>query len=69
MIMISFRSKKDKERLLTKAKEMEMYASEIVDCLEEARHGSMEDYDDDEEYAERSSGSMRMRGRYGYNRR
>ena len=56
--------------MLRKAKEMEMYASELVDCLEEARHGESDSYDDDEEeYAERSDRSMRMRGgRYGYRR-
>lgn len=65
MIILSFRTKKDKEHLLKKAKEMEMYASEIVDCLEEAEH----EYGDDEEYSERGyrRGSTSMRGgRYGY---
>lgn len=56
--------------MLRKAKEMEAYAAELVDCLEEARHGEREDYyDEDEEYSERSNTSMRMRGgRYGYRR-
>jgi protein subunit release factor B len=70
MIMLSFRSKKDKERMLRKAKEMEMYAAELVDCLEEARHGERDEYEDEEEeYSERNNTSMRMRGgRYGYRR-
>lgn len=70
MIVMSFRTKKDKEHLLKKAMEMETYAKEIVDCLEEAKHYEDEmDYD----YSERSDigyrgGSMNMRGRYGYRR-
>lgn len=71
MIVMSFRTKKDKEHLLKKAMEMETYAREIVDCLEEAKHyeDEMSDYD----YSERSDmgyrgGSMNMRGRYGYRR-
>ena len=70
MIVMSFRTKKDKEHLLKKAIEMETYAKEIVDCLEEAKHyeEEMDDYD----YSERSGrmnyrgGSMNMRNRYGY---
>ena len=63
MVMIEFRTKKDKEHLLEKAKKMEEYASMIVDCIEESeakeyneRH---HDYDDEEEY---------RGGRYGYRR-
>ena len=40
MVMISFRTKKDKEQLLEKAKKMEDYASMIVECLEDS------DYDE-----------------------
>lgn len=66
MIVLSFRSKKDRDHLLKKAKEMEMYASEIVDCIEEARHGEMDEYDEDDyDYSERR-GRMMRRGRYGY---
>ena len=68
MTILSFRTKKDKEHLLKKAKEMEMYASEIVDCLEEAKD-AYDEYDDDEEYSERGYRGMSMRGgRYGYRR-
>lgn len=45
MIMISFRSKEDKEHLLEKAKKMEEYASMIVDCIKESKA---------DEYSERS---------------
>lgn len=66
MIMISFKSKKDKEKMLRKAKEMAEYVEDWIDCIEESCHGEYED--DDDGYAERSSRSMRMRNRYGYNR-
>lgn len=67
--MISFRSKKDKDKMLRKAKEMAEYVDEWIDCIEESRHGERyEEEDDEPEYSERSSRSMRMRGRYGYNR-
>lgn len=36
MVILSFKSKKDKEKLYEKAKKMEEYATMIVDCLEEA---------------------------------
>jgi hypothetical protein len=54
MVMISFRSKKDKEHLLEKAKQMEEYASMIVECIKESEYDeSMErrshDYDDEDE--------------------
>lgn len=73
MVIMSFRTKKDKEHLLEKAKEMESYASELVECLEEAKSGEYDDYDDDDyAYSERGyrgGMSMRsMRGRYGYRR-
>ena len=50
--------------MLRKAKEMAEYVEDWIDCIEESRHGEYDD--DDEEYSERSSRSMRMRGRYGY---
>lgn len=44
MTILSFKTKKDKEKLYEKARKMEEYASMIVDCLEEA--GYNEDYED-----------------------
>lgn len=72
MIIMSFRTKKDKEHMLKKAKEMEAYAMELVDCLEEAI--SNEEYEGESEYSERNMRAMRamrngfmgMRGRYDY---
>jgi hypothetical protein len=63
--MVSFRTKKDKEHLLEKARKMEEYASMIVECIEESKS--------DEEYDERSyrrdyEDEERMNGRYGYRR-
>ncbi len=70
MIVLSFRTKKDKEHLLKKAKEMEAYASELVECLEEAKNGYEDEYEDDYEYSERGyrGATSAMRGRYGYRR-
>ncbi len=66
MIIMSFRSKKDKEHLLKKAKEMEEYTRELVECLEDARHGEYDEYEDDG-YMYHERGRMNMRGgRYGY---
>ena len=68
MTVISFRTKRDKEKMLDKAREMEMFSRELVDCLEEARHGGREEYEDDDyDYSERS-GKMMRRNRYGYGR-
>lgn len=68
MIILSFKTKKDKEHLLEKAKKMEEYASMIVDCIEESK-----DYED--EYSERAyrhhedpEYDERFSGRYGYRR-
>jgi hypothetical protein len=70
MIILSFKTKKDKEHLLEKAKKMEEYAAMIVDCIEESKH--------EEDYAERGyrheeqeypGYEERMGGRYGYRRR
>lgn len=70
MIVLSFKTKKDKEHLLEKARKMEAYVSEIVDCLEEAKHENYEEeyyherhHYDEPEYHERRGAS---RGRYGY---
>lgn len=60
MVMVSFKSIKDKEHLLEKARKMEEYASMIVDCIEESKS---EDYD----YEERSyRHDEDEHGRYGY---
>lgn len=67
---MSFRTKKDKKHMLKKAKEMEEYVSELIECLEDAET-DREEYDDEGyEYSERSGGmSTRMRGgRYNYRR-
>lgn len=69
MIILSFKTKKDKEHLLEKAKKMEEYASMIVDCIEESK-----EYED--EYSERAyrhgyeepEYNERFSGRYGYRR-
>lgn len=67
MIMISFRTKRDKEDMLHKAKEMQRFADEFVECIEDC------DYERDERsYRDNSREDMdyrgsRMRsGRYGY---
>lgn len=73
MIMISFRTKKDKEHLLEKAIKMEEYASMIVDCLEHSEYDEYEERDgmnyrhhDEEEMMDMND---RMAGgRYGYRR-
>lgn len=66
MIVLSFRNKRDKEKMLDKAREMEMFSRELVDCLEEARHGEHDEYDEDDyDYSERR-GRMMRRSRYGY---
>lgn len=67
MIILSFKSKKDKEHLLEKAKKMEEYAAMIVDCIEESK--------EDDEYSERSyrmeepEYDERYMSRYGYRRK
>ena len=62
MIVLSFKTKKDKEHLLEKAKKMEEYASMIVDCIEDSVH-----HDDDDDYDYRRDEHYdRMEGRYGY---
>ena len=64
MIMLQFKTKHDKEKLLEKAKKMEEYSAMIVDCLEEARAQE----DDDYEYQERMYRDSRdyRGGRYSY---
>lgn len=70
--MISFRTKNDKEDMIEKARQMEKFAAEFVDCLE----NSEEEYDDEEKYSMRGGmrmrdgmsmrGGTRMRSRYSY---
>lgn len=66
---MSFRTKKDKKRMLKKAKEMEEYIVELIECLEDA-DTSNEDYEDEDyEYSERGGMNTHMRGgRYNYRR-
>lgn len=69
MIMISFRTKREREEMLEKAKKMEKFAAEFVDCLEnsqddEYRYDERGHYDDMEEMSYR--GGRRMNGRYMY---
>jgi hypothetical protein len=68
MVILSFKTKKDKEHLLEKAKKMEEYAAMIVDCIEDSKEYEEEyserSYRDEEpEYAERYN------RRYGYRRK
>lgn len=70
MVILSFRSKKDKEHLLEKAKKMEEYAAMIVDCIEESKYD--DEYYEERRYRSREDDEMentdRMQGRYGYRR-
>lgn len=68
MILMSFRTKRDKKHMLKKAKEMEEYVMELIECLEDADTGKEEE-DEDYEYSERGGMTTRMRGgRYNYRR-
>lgn len=69
MIILSFKTKKDKEHLLEKAKKMEEYASMIVDCIEESRNYEDEEYSERAYRHEEPEYEERMNGRYGYRRR
>lgn len=54
--------------MLKKAKEMEEYVMELIECLEDADTGKEEE-DEDYEYSERGGMTTRMRGgRYNYRR-
>ena len=69
MVMISFRTKKDKEHLLEKAKRMEEYASMIVECLEDSEYEERNYRHHDDEDDEMMDMNDRMAGsRYGYRR-
>ena len=48
MTILSFRTKKDKEHLLEKAKKMEEYAAMIVECIEDSKEMD-EDYEEYED--------------------
>lgn len=67
MVVLSFRTKKDKSHMLKKAKEMQDYVEELIECLEEAEH---EDYEDEDYYQERGNyrNNTSVRSRYGYRR-
>ena len=65
MVMVSFRTKKDKEHLLEKAKKMEEYSSMIVECLEDSDY--MDEYDE-RNYRGREDDDEMMSSRYGYRR-
>ena len=69
MIVMSFRTKKDKKHMLKKAKEMEEYVTELIECLEDA-DTTREEYDDEDyDYSEHGGMSTHMRGgRYNYRR-
>ena len=60
MVMVSFRSKKDKENLLEKARKMEEYSAMIVECLEESDYEERNYRNHEDEDDEHS--------RYGYRR-
>lgn len=62
--MISFRTNKEKEHLLEKAKKMEEYAAMIVECIEESKSD-----EDERSYREPNYDDERFEGRYGYRHR
>ena len=70
MTILSFKNKRDKEKLYEKAKKMEEYASMIVECLEEAGYG--DNYEEDYRDYRRSyrdhdeERELPHEGRYGY---
>ena len=68
MVILSFKTKKDKEALLEKAKKMEEYASMIVDCIEESDSEGDYDYQERMYRNDYPDYNERMSGRYGYRR-
>lgn len=69
-VIVEFKSKRDKEHLLEKAKKMEEYASMIVECIEDSKaneeyderaYRHYDDYDDDGRYEGRYAYKRRMR--------
>ena len=70
MTILSFKTRKDKEHLLEKAKKMEEYAAMIVDCIEECKEIEGEyDYSERAYRHEEPEYDERYSGRYGYRRR
>ena len=65
MVMVSFRTKKDKEHLLEKAKKMEEYSSMIVECLEDSDY--MDEYNERNYHGHEDDDEM-MNSRYSYRR-
>ena len=65
MVMVSFRTKKDKEHLLEKAKKMAEYSSMIVECLEDSDY--MDEYNE-RSYRGHEDDDEMMNTRYGYRR-
>jgi hypothetical protein len=65
MVMVSFRTKKDKEHLLEKAKKMEEYSSMIVECLEDSDY--MDEYNE-RSYRGHEDDDEMMNTPYGYRR-
>ena len=74
MIVLSFKSKRDKEHLLEKARKMEEYASMIVECIEDSKYYD-DEYDErmyrgnEDDMMEMTDRMSTMNGRYGYRRR
>lgn len=68
MIVLSFKTKRDKEHLLEKAKKMEEYASMIVDCIEESKDSDEYNYSERMYRREDTEYDDRLGGRYGYRR-
>ena len=67
MVMISFKTKRDKEHLLEKARKMEEYSAMIVDCLEHSDY--MDEYDERRGMNYRHHDDEMMDdSRYGYRR-
>ena len=60
-----FRSKRDKEHLLEKAKKMEEYAAMIVECIEDSKN---EDDYEERSYRHDYEDEDRVNSRYGYRR-
>lgn len=69
MIMMTFKTKGDKEHLLEKAKKMEEYAAMIVDCIEESEHFEDKSYYERNYRHEMPSYEDKYEGRYGYRNR
>ena len=66
MVILSFKTKKDKAHMLKKVKEMQEYVDELMECLEQA---DSDEYEEDDYYQERMGYRGNMRNnRYGYRR-